>query len=54
MHPGVRIEEVIESTGFELEVAEDVDETRAPSDEELRIIREVLDPSGLAAKEVGG
>jgi acyl CoA:acetate/3-ketoacid CoA transferase beta subunit len=54
VHPGVRVEEVIESTSFELEVADDVRETRAPTEEELRIIREVLDPSGLAAKEVGG
>jgi len=53
VHPGVTVEEVVENTGFELIVDGDVPETRHPSAEELRIIREVLDPEGLAAREVG-
>ena len=53
VHPGVEVEEVAEATGFELVIPNDVPETREPSDEELRIIREVLDPEGLANKEVG-
>ena len=52
LHPGVTLEEVIENTGFELVVGGDVPETRHPSDEELRIIREVLDPEGFASREV--
>jgi acyl CoA:acetate/3-ketoacid CoA transferase beta subunit len=52
LHPGVTLEEVIENTGFELVVGDDVPETRHPSDEELRIIREVLDPEGFASREV--
>jgi hypothetical protein len=52
VHPGVTVEEVQEATGFELVVDDDLDETRAPTDEELRLIREVLDPNGLREAEV--
>ena len=52
VHPGVSVEEVVESTGFELAIPGAVPETRAPSAEEIRIIREVLDPDGIAAREV--
>jgi acyl CoA:acetate/3-ketoacid CoA transferase beta subunit len=52
VHPGVSVEEIVESTGFELTIPDDVPETRSPSDEELRLIREVIDPDGIAAKEV--
>ena len=54
LHPGVSAEEVVESTGFELARAGDVCETRAPSDAELRLIREVIDPGGAARNEVVG
>jgi acyl CoA:acetate/3-ketoacid CoA transferase beta subunit len=54
LHPGVSVEEVVENTGFELVIPDAVPETRAPSEEELRIIREVLDPDGIAAREVNG
>ena len=40
-----------EATGFELHI-DDVVETRLPTDEELRLIREVLDPKTLRDKEV--
>jgi acyl CoA:acetate/3-ketoacid CoA transferase beta subunit len=53
LHPGVSVDEVVENTGFELVIDGDVPESRAPSDEELRIIRDVLDPEGFGAKEVG-
>jgi acyl CoA:acetate/3-ketoacid CoA transferase beta subunit len=52
VHPGVGVDDVVENTGFELVIDGDIPETRAPSDEELRIIREVLDPEGLINKEV--
>lgn len=51
VHPGVRVADVVESTGFELDTS-DVAETRMPSDEELRLIREVLDPNSARDKEV--
>jgi acyl CoA:acetate/3-ketoacid CoA transferase beta subunit len=52
VHPGVSLDDVTEATGFELIVPDDVPETRAPSGEELHLIREVLDPGGLRKKEV--
>ncbi|MDJ0866976.1 MAG: CoA-transferase [Myxococcota bacterium] len=52
VHPGVSVDEVIENTGFELVCDGDVPETRAPTDAELKLLRERLDPEGLAAGEV--
>ena len=48
-HPGGSVAKVQENTGFELAVAPDVRETRAPTAEELRLIRQVLDPHNLRA-----
>lgn len=52
IHPGVEIDEIVAQTGFELAIGEAVPTTREPTDEELRLIREVLDPEGRAAREV--
>ena len=46
VHPGVTAEEVRAATGFELAEADEVAETRLPAAEELRLIREVVDPTG--------
>jgi glutaconate CoA-transferase subunit B len=43
-HPGHTIEEIIDATPWDLKVADDVQETAPPTAEELRIIREVIDP----------
>jgi acyl CoA:acetate/3-ketoacid CoA transferase beta subunit len=50
-HPGVTIGQVVEATGFELVVPDDVPESRLPTDEELHLIREVIDPTGLRRAE---
>jgi acyl CoA:acetate/3-ketoacid CoA transferase beta subunit len=52
LHPGVEREEVVAATGFELAAAEELAETRLPTDEELRLIREVIDPRGARDREV--
>lgn len=52
VHPGVSVEDVVAATGFELVVAEEVPETRPPTDEELHLMREILDPRGLREREV--
>jgi len=52
VHPGVTVDEVVANTGFELVIEGDVPETRLPSEEELRIIREKIDPKGFGEKEV--
>lgn len=46
VHPGVTVERVRENTGWDLRVA-DVSDTPAPTQEELRLIREELDPAGV-------
>jgi acyl CoA:acetate/3-ketoacid CoA transferase beta subunit len=51
IHPGVTIDQVQAETGFPL-VAADVRTTREPTDEELKLLREVLDPKGYREKEV--
>jgi glutaconate CoA-transferase subunit B len=43
-HPGSSVEEILALTPWDLRVAEDVHETEPPTPEELRVIREVLDP----------
>jgi acyl CoA:acetate/3-ketoacid CoA transferase beta subunit len=52
LHPGVAVEDVVAATGFELVVDPDVPETRLPTAEELRTIREILDPAALREREV--
>lgn len=52
LHPGVTVEEVRAATGFEVTVADDVTVTREPTEEELRLIREVFDPRDLRSREV--
>jgi acyl CoA:acetate/3-ketoacid CoA transferase beta subunit len=52
VHPGVTVADVVENTGFPLVVPDDVPVTRAPTTEDLRIIREVLDPDNLRNAEV--
>jgi len=46
-HPGVSVEDVIAATGFELVIPEKVESTEPPSAEELRLLREEIDPERL-------
>jgi glutaconate CoA-transferase subunit B len=41
LHPGVTAEQAREQTGWPLRVSEDVEETKPPSDDELRELREL-------------
>jgi acyl CoA:acetate/3-ketoacid CoA transferase beta subunit len=52
VHPGVTVDDVVAATGFELVRDGDVPESRLPTDEELHLIREVVDPNGLGEQEV--
>ncbi|MFD6228615.1 CoA-transferase subunit beta [Streptomyces sp. NPDC060232] len=54
LHPGTTVEEVRAATGFELALPEEVPYTREPTEGELRLIREVIDPKGLRDREVRG
>ena len=49
LHPGVSAAQVQEQTGFPLAVGADVAETATPTGDQLRIIREVLDPHDVRA-----
>jgi acyl CoA:acetate/3-ketoacid CoA transferase beta subunit len=52
VHPGVEVAEVVAATGFPLVVPDEVPVTRAPTDEELGLIRERLDPAGAREREL--
>jgi len=49
VHPGASVEEVQARVGWPLRLAEDLATTEPPTAEELRIVREELDPEGIYA-----
>ena len=51
VHPSHTVDDVVAATGFALDVSS-ATESRAPTDEELKLIREVLDPGRLRDTEV--
>lgn len=51
VHPGVALDDVLAQTGFEIAVADEVDETPVPTDAELAEI-EALDPEGVRHREI--
>jgi glutaconate CoA-transferase, subunit B len=50
LHPGVTVEQVKANTGWDLQVAPQVVVTDQPTESELRILREDLDPTGIYLK----
>lgn len=50
MHPGVTLDDIRANTAWDLKIADDVAVTPAPSPEELRLIREELDPEGIYSR----
>lgn len=52
VHPGVTVGDIVGATGFELVVPDPVPETRAPTDHELHLVRDVIDPTGAREREV--
>jgi acyl CoA:acetate/3-ketoacid CoA transferase beta subunit len=51
VHPGISPERVQARTGFPLVLAPDLQETPPPSVEDLRLLREVIDPLGIRRLE---
>jgi len=47
LHPGVSLEEVKENSSFEILVPTNVEVSPEPTDEDLRILREEVDPAGI-------
>jgi acyl CoA:acetate/3-ketoacid CoA transferase beta subunit len=50
-HPGITIQRIQAKTGFELAVAPDVYETLPPTDEDVRLLREEIDPLSVRRLE---
>jgi glutaconate CoA-transferase subunit B len=44
LHPSVVLKDVVEATGFEFHVPEQLAESEPPTPEELRVLREIVDP----------
>jgi len=51
-HAGVSTARIEAKTGFELEIPNDVPETPPPSEEELRLLRQEVDPYGISRLEL--
>jgi len=52
LHPGVSVDDVVANTGFELVIESDIPVTRLPTDDELALIRETIDPKRFLDREV--
>lgn len=53
LHPGVTLEQVQAATSFTLEMPQELQTTAAPSPEELRLLREQVDPAGYILRRGG-
>jgi glutaconate CoA-transferase subunit B len=47
VHPGVTTEQVQENTGFTIAPVPELSQTQAPSQEELQVLRQKVDPEGI-------
>ena len=53
VHPGITVEQVQNATGFELLMAEGlVPKTKPPTEAQVRLIREVIDPDEMRKREL--
>jgi glutaconate CoA-transferase subunit B len=50
LHPGASVDQVKENTGWDIKIADHLTVTEPPSENELRILREELDPEGIYLK----
>jgi acyl CoA:acetate/3-ketoacid CoA transferase beta subunit len=51
-HPGVKISQIQARTGFPLEISPHVSETKPPTAEEIKLLREEIDPLGIRRLEL--
>jgi glutaconate CoA-transferase subunit B len=47
IHPGVKLEDVVDNTGFELLMEKTIPETEVPTDEQIDLLRNKIDPEGI-------
>ena len=52
IHPKVTLETIKENTGFEILIPAEITETKPPTDLELRLIREKIDPLNIRRLEM--
>lgn len=50
LHPGVTLDQIREATGWDIRVADHVEQTPAPNEVELGVLRNELDPDGIYVK----
>ena len=50
LHPGIEVEQVRQNTGWDLQIASQLQRTLPPGQEELTILRQELDPEGIYLK----
>jgi len=53
LHEGVSLEDVLANTGFPLQIPDGIATTPLPTAEELRLLREEIDPNGVYLGAVG-
>lgn len=51
LHPGITVEQVVENTGFEICIPDNVPTTPAPTEEQLAVIQQI-DPHNLRSKQL--
>jgi hypothetical protein len=51
IHPGIDVKRIVAKTGFELMIADPLETTRSPDQDEIRYLNEVIDPLGIRRLE---
>jgi len=51
VHPGVTVEDVLDNTGFDMIISEEVSTTEPPTVRELKLLREEIDPAGIVIRK---
>jgi hypothetical protein len=52
IHPGVKLDQIKIRTGFEFDIAPELEKTPKPSARELQLLREEIDPLGIRRLEM--
>lgn len=51
LHPGVSVRDVQENSSFGIEISQDLGLTTPPTEEEIRILNEEIDPAGIVLRK---
>lgn len=47
LHPGITVDDILDNTSFDMHIPNSVSTTMPPTQEELKILRKEIDPSGI-------